>query len=70
MKNNNLKKEVELLRVHKNMNRRGSLKIIAEAISVNHNSLCMAITGYRDGPGAIQMLEQTKEYLESLGPAP
>ena len=65
MENNDLRTEVKLLRVHRGLEGRGSLQIIANAISVHKNSLSMALSGYRNGPGQIQILDKAKEYLEA-----
>jgi len=63
-----LKTEVKMLQVHCGLDSRGSLITIAKAISANRNSLSMALSGFRNGPGSIQILEQAREYLEALAP--
>jgi hypothetical protein len=68
MESNDLKTEVKILQVHCGLDGRGALKTIAKAISVNRNSLSMALSGFRNGPGSIQILEQAKSYLESIEP--
>lgn len=63
MKNKNLRMSVKMLRVQKGLDYRGSLGIIAKAISVHRSSLSMALTGFRNGPGTRAILEKAKEYL-------
>jgi len=65
MENTNLIKQVKLLQVHRGLDGRGGIKAIAEAISVNRNSLSMALSGYRNGPGTVEMLEKARAYLET-----
>ena len=71
MENNELRKQIKHLMVDLGLDGQGSQKALAAAMStpddpVNSNSLNMALTGYRDGPGSIRLLKRLLEYLESL----
>lgn len=65
MENTDLIKQVKILRVHTGMDGRGTLAKIAKAIGAHKNAMSMAITGYRQTPGARELLLKAKEYLES-----
>jgi len=66
-----LRKQIKHLLVDLSLDGQGSQKALAAAIAtpeepVNSNSLCMALTGYRNGPGSIRLLERLFRHLDSL----
>lgn len=66
MNNNELRKSVKKLLVDADLDKRGCLPEIADKLNVNYNSLNMALSGYRDGPGSIELLEKLQSYLTGL----
>lgn len=65
-----LRIECNVLRAKLELNKRGSCKEIAHAIGVNANSLNMALSGLRSGPGSEQLLKKLHDYLLSLPSLP
>ena len=66
MQNDELRKSVKKLLIDADLDKRGCLPKIAEKLNVNYNSLNMALSGYRDGPGSIGLLEKLQSHLVGL----
>ena len=66
METENLRKECKKLMIDLDFDVPGGRRMIAENIGVNCNSLSMALTGYRDGPGSIKILTSLHEYLSDV----
>lgn len=66
MQNDELRKSVKKLLIDAELDKRGCLPEIAEKLNVNYNSLNMALSGYRDGPGSIGLLEKLQSHLVEL----
>lgn len=61
-----LRIECEVLRARLGLNKKGSCKELAESIGVNSNSLNMALSGFRTGPGSEQLMEKLHNHLLNL----
>ena len=61
-----LRKSVKKLLVDAELDKRGCLPEIADKMNVNYNSLNMALSGYRNSPGSIELLKQLQSYLTEL----
>jgi hypothetical protein len=46
--------------------KRGGQSVLAERMNINRNSLSMALSGYRSGPGAEQTLNNLKKELAQI----
>ena len=68
METEKLRKECKKLMIDLDLDVPGSREIIAAGINVNCNSLGMALTGYRDGPSSIKILNSLHEYLIGISP--
>ena len=61
-----LRIECEVLRARLGLNKKGSCRELAKAIGVNSNSLNMALSGFRTGPGSEQLMEKLRDHLMNL----
>jgi hypothetical protein len=63
---NDLRVECEVLRARLGLNKKGSCRDLAKSIGVNSNSLNMALSGFRTGPGSEQLLAKLRDHLIQL----
>lgn len=61
-----LRIECEVLRAQLQLNKKGSCKELAAYLGVNSNSLNMALSGLRNGPGSEQLLTKLRDHLSNL----
>ena len=62
--NERLRKQVKKLLIDNDLEWSGSY--IAKEIGANRNSMAMALSGYRTGPGSVNILKRLENYLLSL----
>ncbi|GEM_PF-5008876 len=61
-----LRKHCIRLMAEKGYAKRGGQSVLAERMNINRNSLSMALSGYRSGPGAEQTLNNLKKELAQI----
>ncbi len=61
-----LREDCMLLMAKKGLSKRGGQKQLAERLNINRNSLSMALSGYRSGAGAEEILKNLKETLRAM----
>lgn len=61
-----LRKRCKKLMVDLEIDGRGQQPIIAKHMNINRNSLCMALSGYREGPGSEKILKDLLGYLKEI----
>jgi hypothetical protein len=62
---NELIKQVQKLRIDKDLAYKGSQIVLAEKIGVNNKLLSMALTGYRQTPGSEKILRKLFDFLKN-----
>jgi hypothetical protein len=58
-----VRRKVKILLIDRGLDIRGAQLELSQKIGVNHNSLNMALTGYRDTPGSLKILKALQEHL-------
>jgi hypothetical protein len=65
MKNDNLRKDCIRLMAERGFAKRGGQTILAKKLRINRNSISMALSGYRRGPGSAEVLNRIREHLRT-----
>ena len=58
-----LRKRCKRLMIDCGLDLRGGQTLLAESLSMNRNSISMALSGYRNGPGSLQILQAIRKHL-------
>jgi hypothetical protein len=66
MKLKHLRVSCKKLLVDLDLDKRGNGILLADALGINHRSLNMALSGYRENPGSAVILENLKRHLEKI----
>ena len=66
MKTKTLRKNCKKLLIDKGLDQPGRLSVLAEAIGANKNSISMALSGFRDGPVSIELLNRIILHVKAL----
>jgi len=63
MKIDATRKRCKRLMIEHGLDMRGGQTQLAETLSMNRNSISMALSGYRNGPGSLQILRAIQKHL-------
>lgn len=58
-----VRRKVKILLIDRGLDIRGEQLRLAKELGFNHNSLNMALTGYRNTPGSLKILKALQEHL-------
>jgi len=61
-----LRTRCKKLLVDLDLDKRGNGIRLAGALGVNHRSLNMALSGFRENPGSVVILQNLKQHLEKI----
>ena len=63
MKPSKLRQESKRLMIENDYFDRGANKLLADELKISYQTFIMALSGYREGPKSVEVLEQLKAHL-------